>query len=79
MSKKIYHVQVVTDLCVLADDEREATVLARSHAREEDPVISSIKLVETVDEIPKGWSNCLPWGTKGSKTDTVFDHVSGKK
>ena len=72
MSKKIYHVQVNTTLCILAEDEREATVLARVHAREEEPVVSSVKLVEKIEDIPNGWAHCLPWGKNKTDQDKIL-------
>lgn len=66
--KKLYRVEVVTSLYVLAEDERDARDLGSSHAREEDAASVSACLVNDLREIDPEWRRSLPYGGDGEKT-----------
>lgn len=70
MSKRLFRVNCVVDMVVLADNENDAADLAEYHARDEvnnGLEIWSIVPIEKAEQLPSGWRGAYPYGGDGEK------------
>lgn len=64
--KRLYKAIVEFEVIVWAEGEEQAEHLAEKHAKEElsnfDHPVSEVSTVETLNDLPPGWSDGHPYG-----------------
>lgn len=67
---KLYHVIVMTDVVVVADDETEARYAALQNYDDADNGdIKAVKEITKISDVPKSWNaGCIPFGDHMDRT-----------
>ena len=78
MSKKLYRVQIETEIMVIANSNSEAIEIAKKNAPAEIPVYGkgSAFPVRDISEVPEDWKSVIPYSNESNETRKCFEIAS---
>lgn len=81
---KLYRVTIEYDALAVADDDIAAYSVARSSLREitddqEPDICPWAGAIETADQIPKEWRECIPYGGDGNTRVEAYIQAPSEK
>ena len=72
---KLYNVAITFNILVLADNESGARNEAKQHAKDEIQIAMDthtayfdVDTVDTIEEVPEGWTGAVPYGGSDERT-----------